>query len=620
MWKRKPTASTRSIRPAAETLESRQLLSLGFGKPTATVSGTDPDGASWTLRLYGPGTLNVVDANGTAFTAANRTTPDLINTITVAGAITSETRLVGTVIPSASGANQVHFQNLVVSQTGELGNIDPGRVSFNKVLQNGIDAIDMPNFWLTHTETAKPTTASLIHTSAKSAGAIDIPGGVITLRFGGVDATYTPPGGTPLNQSGQSNEFEINLGLPITTGTSVLVDKVITTAQANTTSGQPPFQDYATFLVSGRLNLFQANEIDGNTTSGLAPTQFAGTTPSSGLAPGGTYVISQGGVFGAGQIGTVRILGSATNFTTLVDEFSLLQSPSEGLLDAKINSFSIGGETNNVMLIAPSGSRNIAFGLGMDNVLINSLTISSLRANRDATNSTVTVSRSIGNMLIGGPVENTNVQAGYFQSLFAEANFPATSIFTSGSGVFFGTPPATITNHVTNPTTGVMEPYAQNGGSIRVRIAGDVTNSVISASVDPNPSGLSPSVVDAAGQFEKSNGNRFPFGAPNNIVLPRGVINAKVEGTVDNSTNGLVSTNAPASAAFFARVVHLNKGPVIPPTVPYQPYPHPPALHRGQTPLKGLLKLDHLPTRFHRARTASGSQARAAARSQGKAK
>src|SRR5262249_44278060 len=105
MWKRKPTASTRSIRPAAETPEGRQLLSLGFGKPTATVSGTDPDGASWTLRLYGPGTLNVVDANGTAFTAANRTTPRLIDTITVAGSITSETRLVGTVIPSASGAN-----------------------------------------------------------------------------------------------------------------------------------------------------------------------------------------------------------------------------------------------------------------------------------------------------------------------------------------------------------------------------------------------------------------------------------------------------------------------------------------------------------------------------------
>src|SRR5262249_51221778 len=157
-----------------------------------------------------------------------------------------------------------------------------------------------------------------------------------------------------------------------------------------------------------------------------------------------------------------------------------------------------------------------------------------------------TVSRSIGNLLIGGPVENTNVQAGYFQSLFADVNLPATSVFAAGSGAFFGTPPPTITNHVTNPTTGVMEPSPQNAGTMRVRIAGDVTNSVFSASVDPNPSGLSPSVVDVAGQFEKSRPNiPFPFGAPNNIVLPRGVINAKVEGTIDNSANGLVAITTP---------------------------------------------------------------------------
>ena len=56
---------------------------------------------------------------------------------------------------------------------------------------------------------------------------------MISLRFGGVDATYTPPGGTPLHQTGQSNEFQIFLGLPITTGTSIIVNKVVTTAQAN---------------------------------------------------------------------------------------------------------------------------------------------------------------------------------------------------------------------------------------------------------------------------------------------------------------------------------------------------------------------------------------------------
>ena len=86
-------------------------------------------------------------------------------------------------------------------------------------------------------------------------------------------------------------------------------------------------------------------------------------------------------------------------------EDPLNAAAAEGQLDAKISNFYIGGETNNVLLVAPSGSRNISFGLGMDNVTINSLIISSLRANRDATNSNVTVSRSIGNMLIGGDVD-----------------------------------------------------------------------------------------------------------------------------------------------------------------------------------------------------------------------
>jgi hypothetical protein len=552
--------------------------------------------------LYGPGTLNVVDKNGNPFTKATKNTPDSIDTITVGGAITSETRLVGTVIPAADGTSQVFFQNLIVTATGELSKIDPNLVSNFRIAQNGINAIDMPGFWLARTETAPLTsssTASLIHTTAKSAGLISVPGGVISLRFGGVNADYTPPGGTPLNTSGQTTEFQINLGLPVVLGTSIIVDKVITDAQAGSSSTSPAFQNMATFLVAGRLNLFQANEIDGNTTPGLVPSQFASTTPTNGTSPGGTFVISEGSPSGTGQIGDLRIGGNATNLTTIVDEVPVNTIPTEGALDAKISNFFIGGETNNVMLIAPSGSRNISFGLGMDNVTINSLTISSLRANRDATNSTVTVSRSIGNMLIGGSVENTNVQAGYAQSLFSDASLPSTSFTTPSSGVFFGDPPPTITNPVVSASSGVLEPHAQNGGSIKVRIAGDVTNSTFSASVDPNPSGL------GASALERPRGQVFPFDSPDNLVLPRGVINAKVEGVVNNSANSLVAVTAPTDAAFFARVVHLKKGPVIPPTVPYQPYVAPTVYHKGQTGLKGVFKIDHFPSNLHQARLAA---------------
>ncbi len=358
----------RLVRPMAESLETRQLLSIvtppGSSDLTQVVKGTDPDGAQWTLKLYGPGAISVVGTDGDTFTSSTQSLQESILTITVSGSISTETRLVGTVKPGPSGDTNVYFENLNVTATGELGKIDVGQVDNFRSVQNGIYAIDMPNFYLAHTETTTPSVPSLIHPNAMSAGQINIPEGVNTLRFGGVDVDYTPAGGTPLNQTSQNNEFEINLGLPIVQGTSVIVNSVNSDAEANSSTSTAPFQDYATFLVTGRLNLFQANTITGNTTAGLVPSQFPGqTTPSTG-DPGGTYVISQGGA-ATGAIGTVRVGGAATNFTTFVTEDPLDVAASEGQLDAKIANFYVGGQTDNVLLLAPSGAgRRVRLGHG----------------------------------------------------------------------------------------------------------------------------------------------------------------------------------------------------------------------------------------------------------------
>ncbi len=208
-----------------------------------------------------------------------------------------------------------------------------------------------------------------------SAGEIYIPQGVITLRFGGVDVDLHAPGrnrrSTRQRRATSSRSISAcrSFREPASSSTPSTA-----TAQANSTAGSPAFQDFATFLVTGRLNLFQANEIDGNTTSGLVPTQLVNSPSSSGNSPGGTFVISQGGA-ATGQIGDVRVGGSATNFTTFVTEDPINVAAAEGQLDAKISNYYIGGQTNNVLLVAPSGSRNISFGLGMDNVTISSLAI-----------------------------------------------------------------------------------------------------------------------------------------------------------------------------------------------------------------------------------------------------
>src|SRR5262245_28097388 len=175
MIKRKPTPRSRLVRPIAESLETRELLTPAInsavpkGSPTrpatAVVNGTDPSGAQWTLRLYGPGTLNVVGTSGDVFTRSTRTMSEYINTIIVAGAISSQTRLVGKVFPNpTNGSDRVLFENLVVTPTGALGKIDVAQVSNFRTVQNGILAIDMPHFFLGHTEKTKPSTASSIHT------------------------------------------------------------------------------------------------------------------------------------------------------------------------------------------------------------------------------------------------------------------------------------------------------------------------------------------------------------------------------------------------------------------------------------------------------------------------
>ncbi|WP_165252626.1 hypothetical protein [Paludisphaera soli] len=564
------------------------MLSAYSTIPSAVVSGTDADGDRWTMTLYGPGTLNVVDPTGQAFTQANAATPDLIHTITVAGTVTHASRLVGRVEAAAGGDGKVFFQNLNVQNNGAFGQIDANNVQRRgNTAQNGIALVDMPDFWLGRNSPSASTISSDIHSGFFLAGGITAPEGINVLRFGGVDVNYTPAGATPLVNSAQKNEFVVNLGLPVSTGTTIIVDSVTTNAGTSVASGSTTptvNQQSVTFLVSGRINLFQANQINGNTAPGLAPTQFnpSATTPTAG----GTYLVSQGADV-TGQIGYVRVGGAATNFTTFALASSIFSGSPGDVLDPKVTNFLIGGETNNVMLIAPGGSRDVSFGRGMDNVVINSQWIEHLHANRGAVNSKVTVSRTLDNLKLGGDLVNSLIQSGYTQTLSAEANSPG-SAFSAGGGAFNGVAPKAIDSRTFNSFAGQSLPSAHGGGGINAQIAGSVVNSVVSVSVDPDPSGL-----NDPGEFQQVTSKRFPFGAPENVVLPRGYIYAKIEGEVDNSAiqGTLVSPDVPSNTAFFAKHVDVVKGATFPPKVDSAPFNRKLQYGKAQNALKGLWKV-----------------------------
>ena len=192
----------------------------------------------------------------------------------------------------------------------------------------------MPNFWLGYTD----PNAALTTTTEP---AINIPDGVISLRFGGVDTTAffgTNSANNPAKNN-QADLYSVNLGLPVEIGTSIIVDKVISNAQAGTTTSTgtagTPTQDGVTFDVTGRINLFQANEIDGNA-----------AFPSTGFQNGGGTLVASIPSTAAslqGAIGTVRVLGNATNFST--------QS------NTRLQNYYVGGETKNIQVLAESHLR-----------------------------------------------------------------------------------------------------------------------------------------------------------------------------------------------------------------------------------------------------------------------
>lgn len=480
-----------SCRPGPEVLEGRQLLSNVF-------RGVDIDGDIWTLRLTGPGALRVTNQPGAGgVTPVPIGQPGLIDTITIQGANPSQTRLIGTVQQAPGGDGRVFFENLVSPPSEAPG---PG-------IGVGILAIDMPDFWLGDTSPGD---------TEQVQGRIEIPDGVVTLNFGGVDTTANF--GIDPTQDGQSSRYTVNLGLPNRVGTSIILDRVITANQAATTPDGQGTQDTVAFNVSGRLNVFQANAIEGDPTLNLGE-----TGAFDGNNVGGTTIISQPpqvGGFGqvaTGAIGRFRIGGNATNLSVQVAG-----------AEARLTNFFIGGETNKVSVSAQTGVRTALFGLGMDTVAIQAGEIEQLKANRGAIASSILVLENAGTLNFGGDVINTNVLAGY----------------TPGTGAF---------------------PTAQAGGLMTVLAAGDVFDSVFAASVQP---------------FEGV------FGGPNELVLPTGYINAKVEGLIDNSLNPQVDPED-FDQAFFAGRVRLEKGPVVPPAAPGAPFR--PRLGPGRTPgVEGL--------------------------------
>jgi hypothetical protein len=472
---------------------------------SATVSGTDTAGDQWTLTLHGTGTLQVLKQDDSSGSPGALDSATEIKSITVSGTDPMNSVLTGTVKKAAGSNGEVFFQQL--NETSNLSDRTGGGL--------GLKAIDMPDFYLGVTD------PSVTSSSSQPLASINIPDGINTLKFGGVDTTAffgTDPTKSP-SQDGQTDEYQIKLGLPESIGTSIIVNKIISNAQAPTTSSSgtasAPTQKAVVFQVAGRVNLFQANEIDGNT-------QYA---PAAESFTGGTILASYSDIASGitGEIGFVRVGGNATNFSVVTNN--------------TMSNMYIGGETNNVSVLTPNGSRNFYFGKGFDTSEILTHSIENLNANRGAVNSQIVSGRMIGDLKLGGDVNNSTFLSGYSQGLSTISSAVQSNLSNFSSA--------------TAPTIPVGTPVA--GGNINTFIAGNINNSVFAASVLPISQ-----VMDSTTQ---------EFGNTGDAYLPLGKIVAQVEGAVQNST---ATPNSP-NTAFYAKTIHQTHAPVTPPSVVEEP-------------------------------------------------
>lgn len=492
MSMRKHGSRIRAWRPQAETLETRQLLS-------GVVNGTDIDGDQFSLRLIGPGSIRVIKQNDSTGNPGSLDSRTSIRTIEIAGTDPTQTRLVGSINRVSGGDGKVFFQTLNV-----ISNQPPGIVA-----GQGMKSIDLPSFWLGLTDPSPGTTP------ANPVASITVPDGVNSLHFGGVDSTAffgTDQSQAPPN-NGQSDQFLVDLGLNQAGGTRIIVDKMISNSQPGVTNSSgttaAPTQDTVIVRVAGRISLFQANSIEGNTTN----------PPTQGTLVGGTVIgsIANPSQTVTGQIGFIRIGGNATNFSAFTND--------------RISNVFIGGETNNVTLVAPSAVRDSYFGKGLDTTQINTGRIFSLKANRGALNSTVLADAKLEHLRIGGDVSNSTFRTGLNQGLFSAV---------SGFAQTFG---STFQQSLSLPTE-----TSSSNGVLSAIVAGSVTNSVFVASVEANGDG--------------------EFGTEDALVLPGGSAAVKIEGTVDNSD---VTPSTPDQAV-YAKNVRNPFGPVVPPKVKEAPF------------------------------------------------
>ena len=258
---------------------------LSLGNEGKSVTGTDRSGNAWTITVHGPGQVIVSDA-----TPNDGVLDDDIATIQLIGTNPNTTHVIGQVVAS---------QSTEVDQTNTLSPMivaPSGEVLFNQLIaQRGVASITLNGFVLTQTVTPANGAAP------NSGTGIFLFGGARNLSFSGVIGQF--------DQSLSPSPITINLGdpnNPIPFKPNIRIDSITNTV-FDTTSTTPLTGPQTTPTViiddNGSFSNLELGSV-GQAGQAGAEQFFFPTVGSTGR----TAVVTKG-------IDNLTVSGSATNFT-----------------------------------------------------------------------------------------------------------------------------------------------------------------------------------------------------------------------------------------------------------------------------------------------------------------
>jgi hypothetical protein len=519
-----PITHRRELYLASEAINQNNPNSPGLTNEGKVVSGTDREGDQWTITVHGPGKVIVTDT-----TPNDGRLDDDIDTIQLVGTSLTKTYVTGNVI--ASNQRPANFN----------GNNPPpsdGTILFNQLLaMSGVKSIELNGFDLSDQVT--PAVASTT--------GIFLYGGVGTLSFDSIDQTQ--------DTSVSTAPYQVVIGYattPLKVQPSIYLNNITNLVYDSTTANAPSTTPLTTPSVEFEINGVVRNFNIISTGPGSVNQGFQVYFPPVGTT-GRTSLQ-------ATAVDNLKVAGSAKNFTVSRSS-APFSSENSGVNYIKKATF--GGNADGVGLDVNGriGSLKFKNGLGNPNGVFTSVSSTGLR---QPTTIYGTPSLSTGYPAagdLGGQIRaksigkiKVNTNNVYVQSpqdpsygQLVEQGYP---VYVSSTGV-------ALTNAVIT-TSGSIQAVAINGTQLNteiktgfdlpsylaglegtrsassigaLRINGDLTNSIDSASVRPHD-----------GNYSRKSNTYGP-----------GQINVSVTNTKLNSTGGTTGLGN-TGVGIFARI------------------------------------------------------------------